>query len=828
MADTILSAQGGPVVLAERTDGRPVVKMGENTGEAARQAKVATDAAATATAQAAAAAASAAGVSGAVYKSATLGYVNIVDTDVMGPATPSGNAGTAANGSVGGDNSIWWDLASVTTRKGVISRINWRVRDASPSVSHVVFLSLVSGTTYKVERVVPITLTGQTQYSTAVLQAGVHFDPVEVEAGWYIGYWRASGSTSQQPIIIAASGETIQYVNSISSVPTEDQTVTRTGTASNYQMQFNVESLEILNSAEFDGRRADGDDAKSEQAARLLAEKYEMTPLYKLARKIAAGGVGITLSLGTSIAASAYSTISRFEAALRREFGPARGYTANMGGRGGSWTGSHNGWLRQDYGGRQFIRLRGSSSSTAFSEVLYGDTLRFWYSTETDGGSFGITVDGVAHTINCSGSQSYGNVLELDLDNGPHAVTYGIPASGYAYLEWREAFDSESPGVLCRNSTLGGSSLYNCRHRTDTSTTGNTAGAAIVGTNGLDAQIHDDVDLVIIQWHVNDSQIGGSWPTGDYQSDLTYLVSAYVALGIPVIVITELAGSYRMPTGSYLNNYIALKKAIQRQLQPGVWVIDWDEMWRADVYTSDMKHFCETLYPATYNSGDDTYTGDFIHPDPLGYRPLDDEFSLLTGVRVAYDNAGSVEDLRAFRRMPEDQARLTAVTVANATKWLMPKATGVRLMPSYETAWRETIYIDELALNLDASYVSSSIDGSGSSDDWGKYVAADMGGGVIGKIFSLPTGTYWCAAKLSGPVTLRLDSTKGKILYPGDVTDTQSGLLQRTHGVAASEPVWYVFRVTMSTQGNFELRFTKMYDWCRVSGTGTESPLVVR
>lgn len=768
---------------------------------------------------------SGAAVDSVTKSTVTLNQVLVSGGETLGIASPSGSAGTQINSSTGGNNYVYWDFASTFLKDGVLDSFTFNKRTSTEPNVLLVILSNPASASPRVEAVIPVNVADMAQYSTKTRYAGVHFNPVNIKAGWGYGFWRNDSYPATTVTMTAETGISMRYMSGVSSL-TAGTNLTVTGTTNNRRLQMNVHAVQIKDPAVYEMLNVARQNARIQQGLKAKADTYDMTPLAKLSQKVASGKAAIVLTMGTSIAENSNSSVNKFTKALARDFGPAWGLSTSTGGLGGSFSGSYLGWQRQDFGGPKFIRLRGSSTSTPIAFTAFGNKLRLWYSKETDGSSFVVNVDGVDYTLDCSGSQSYRNLFELDLTDGPHAVIVNPPASGYAYFEWWESVHANTPGVLTRYASLGGSSLSNCRNRT--STTGNPV-IATVGNNGLDAYRQSEVDLAIISWHVNDAGQGIGWASGGYYNDLKYITDYYASIGTPVIIMTEFGGHYRMPSSPYFSSYVAIKKAIQRQCGPNVWVIDWDQDSRADTYVSDVGHFCRTFYTATYDDNTNTYTGDFIHPKDSGYRFLDDHLSFMNKVTVARDSNINVEDCRAFSQLPDELAVMTEITVGGISKFLPPKGAARRITPS--ASIRVPLYIDPTVTNLDESFVSTNIDASTKQDIYGKYVADETspGSGTIGRIISVSPGTYWFAFFVSGSGRIIYNTANGKILYPGELEDTYSGSLGVGFpGFNGNRPYWIVMKVKATATGNFQLTYNRLYDSCRINASGAPVPLVVR
>lgn len=729
------------------------------------------------------------------------------DNTIIGVSSPTGNGTVQQNGSIGTGGQIYVNEDIKTTRTGVLKSVTLNLRTTG-SLIKFVFLSKITSSTWKIEKIVDINCTGFSQYSTVTFYAGVHFTATNISKDWYFGTYRDTAGTFVTSTIIADTSKTTLRAISASTI-SEGATVSNIGNLYQSAIQINVETSNsiILDTVNQNMTKVTSELTSAKPFIGL--EDFRNTPLEKLASKIKSGAVVKTLSMGTSIANNSNSSVNKFEAALVRKFGKVAELSQCLGEFGGGVTGNYNGWLRQDFGGTKFLRLNGKPTSSAFSIKCAGDKFKFWYSKEIGGSSFTLNVDGTDYTIDCSGtSQSYRNLFELTLENKGHVITFNPPTSGDVYVEWLEVWDSTKAGLVVRNATLGGSALAQTRNRSNT--TGNPV-IATVGNNGIDSFFQDDVDLAIIEWHVNDAGSGSYVSSGQYFTDLTYLVGKYVAAKIPVIVITELSGHYRMPSNTYFESYKTAKKAIQRQAQMGVWVIDWDGMYRTDEYVSDIGHFCRSFYTATYDDSNNTYTGDFIHPTNVGYRGLDLALKNVTKIDVPNDSLRNTELAKVYQ-LPNF---LDMQPIIYNNEVLNAKSIARRIFES--GYFKQTIYVSQSAVNVQQSWKDSTITASTLSDDFGKYASPILSGSIIGKIFYMTQGEYWVTFKTSGFTTIRLYKDVGSILFNNKET-LSTGLVelpqQNGYPLEGEQPIYYTMKVKIVAAGNLEIRFGRIYDLC--------------
>lgn len=737
----------------------------------------------------------------------------------VGVSNPTGSSATQQNGAVGSPNQIYVNEDIKTTSAGVLKSVTLNLRTAG-SIIKLVFLSKVLSNTWKVEKIVDINCVGIAQYQTVTFYAGTHFTATNISKDWYFGTYRDGSNAYQNATIVADTSKTTLRMISAPSV-SESAILSNVGNLLQSAVQVNIESS---SSIVLDTNTKNITKITSELTAAkpfIWLEDFRNTPIEKIANKIKAGKVAKTLSMGTSIANNSNGSVGKFEAALIRKFGKIAESSQCLGFLGGGVTGNYLGWLRQDFGGTKFIRLNGKPSSSAFAVKCAGDKLRFRYSKEIGGSSFILNVDGVDYTIDCSGvEQSYRNLFELTLENKGHVVTFNPPSSGDVYIEWLEVWDSTKAGIVTRNATLGGSALAQTRNR------GNTAGnpvIATVGNNGIDSFFHDDVDLAIIEWHVNDAGSGSYVSSGQYFTDLTYLVGKYVAAKIPVIVITELSGHYRMPSNTYFESYKTAKKAIQRQARSGVWVIDWDGMYRTEEYINDVGHFCRSFYSATYNDADNTFTGDFIHPNNVGYRGLDSKLTEVTKIDVSNDSLLNTELAKVYQ-LPNF---LDMQPIIYNNEVLNAKSIAKRIIELGE--FKQTVYTALNAVNIQQTWKDSTITASPLSDDFGKYASPILGGSIVGRAFYMNIGEYWVAFKTSGLTTIRLNKAVGSILFNNKET-LSTGLVemsqQNGYPLDGEEPIYHTMKVKIVAAGNLEIRFGRIYDLCIVNAASYDLPVV--
>jgi hypothetical protein len=277
-------------------------------------------------------------------------------------------------------------------------------------------------------------------------------------------------------------------------------------------------------------------------------------------------------------------------------------------------------------------------------------------------------VDGVSvGSIDCSGPQSYNNKATFTLSAGNHVITFSPPASGFAYLEAYETFDSTKTGVLIRDYTRGGTALKNAVFLAADESP-QVAGIAISGNAGLLGQFDPECDLAIIQWTVNDSASTDGWVTGGgYAAALTELIQMHSNASIPVILIIEMAGHYSLPVPSGKNTNFNLIRQFALSLSgPLVKVVDW----HSKTIHADRLHYAGKYYAATgVNLVDGSYTGDFVHPAPEkgGYTVLDALLSDLLDVQIGRYSTILKEAARRINYFVSDDAALATLSLNGAS-----------------------------------------------------------------------------------------------------------------------------------------------------------------
>jgi len=139
-----------------------------------------------------------------------------------------------------------------------------------------------------------------------------------------------------------------------------------------------------------------------------VGSQAEKLPLFShLATKARTGVVKVQLA-GTSISAADMSTARVIPEWLKTLFGDTNATIHNLGAIGGGYQNDYSGWKKQPFGGLGYYRLTSTATSAAFNLTGHGDTVEFWYSKESDGGAFSVSIDGVSYgTVNTNGAQAY-------------------------------------------------------------------------------------------------------------------------------------------------------------------------------------------------------------------------------------------------------------------------------------------------------------------------------------------------------------------------------------------------------------------------------------
>lgn len=349
------------------------------------------------------------------------------------------------------------------------------------------------------------------------------------------------------------------------------------------------------------------------------------------------------LHCGTSIANSSASATKQFLGELKSTIGDSGNKTQHLGRLGGSYTEPYLGWYKQPFGGFALTRSRGDSSSQTIKFQGVFDEFVLRYSTELDGGSFDVYLDGsLISTINCNGTQSYGNEYVYGFqgyyDRKFHTIEIHAPASGYAYIETLD-MNMNYPGVHILDASLGGSSIRDML--TLRGTQGNQVqGVEIIGNNGIDSAFNNissrfKPDLIVSTYTVNDSGAGIDYINNTYKPALERIVNKTKENGIPLLLIVEMGGHYSLPNYAQYSAFKEARKAIlSYRNEPHVTVIDWHDLSGMNTTdTATLERLAYRYYAVTnLNVNAGTFGGDFIHPNNAGYSILSQALYSLSGI----------------------------------------------------------------------------------------------------------------------------------------------------------------------------------------------------
>lgn len=455
------------------------------------------------------------------------------------------------------------------------------------------------------------------------------------------------------------------------------------------------------------------------------------------------------LHCGTSIAANSNSATQNFLNSLRERLGDSGNTTEPLGALGGSATSpAYLGWDKQPYGGFFFTRIRGKSTSSPLllkKGLVKRIVLR--YSTEVDGGSFDVYVDGVFdRTLNCNGAQSYSNEAVFTWSTpGVHTLELKAPVGGYAYLESID-YCYDAPGIHMFDGAYGGASL-----RDYLSLRSNTApqvpGIAIAGNVGLDSLYnnvsdHFKPDAIISTYTVNDAGAGLAVVNSTFKPALDRLVQTTKNNGVPLVLVVEMGGHYAMPLDPNYASYNAVRDhIISKSKEAHVTVIDWHGMMGlATTDTDQLDKVFSRYYSATaINSAVGSFTGDLIHPNDMGYAPLLGRLFSLSGVtptgRQGAINAEVLQRARMSSAVPamttppysESWLSLPGFPV-ELTNALGEKRLAVMAGVSNHTfsGRPEPLWVMPTELNYGDAFGSPSINGAiaaaGTTDEYGPYM----------------------------------------------------------------------------------------------------------
>ncbi|WP_416053141.1 SGNH/GDSL hydrolase family protein [Cupriavidus basilensis] len=440
---------------------------------------------------------------------------------------------------------------------------------------------------------------------------------------------------------------------------------------------------------------------------------------------------------GTSIENSGTSGTRQFLEAVARRFGDSGNETVLAGILGGSYDAAYSGWKKQPYGGILFTRLRGDSTATAFSLKRFCKRIVVRYSTEVDGGSFDVQVDGVvAATINCNGPQSYNNEVVLTYTgNEAREIKFMPPAAGYAYLETIDACQ-DNPGLHIIDATLGGSSINNMV-KLRPPTGAQVAGVAIGANVAIDAMFAKNSasytpDLAFVAWTVNDAGAGMPEFTNTYTPALQRIVQQAKAVGTQLILIIEMGGHYTMPNSPNHAVFDGIRALIHSlETEPHVTVIDWHAQSRPD----DLPTWFAKYYPTAvlnYSTGTVT-SGDGIHPVQAGHAIVTEMLCAASGVQAIGSIAPLAADVRSITNKATEVPGMTAAMSAavmvpgivretkNALGMMQRyRAIGYSHFMAFPFKAKSTLWWSDTELDYSSS-VNAQIAAAGTSDQYGAY-----------------------------------------------------------------------------------------------------------
>ncbi len=359
---------------------------------------------------------------------------------------------------------------------------------------------------------------------------------------------------------------------------------------------------------------------------------------------------------GTSIENVSTSGTRQFIAALTKQYGDSGNVMQLMALLGGNYDSPWSGWKKQPFGGVSFNRLRGDATSTAFKLAGYGSRFTLRYSTEQDGGSFDVWIDGAfSRTINCNGAQSVNNETTWAFPEGNHTIEFKPPASGYAYLEVIE-YCLDRNGIQMFDASYGGSSLSDMTILR-TPTARQVAGVPIVGYSALDGMFNNITpnykpDLFIVAWTVNDAGRGLGVFNSNYKPSLQRIVDTTRTLGVPLLLIVEMGGHYTMANSPNHAAFTAIREQMRGFMsEEHVTVLDWHQLAGGDTLT--IAQFANRFYPgAKFNETTGVVTeGDFTHMNQLGQSlvpaALAPRFGVSSIARMQENEAAWYQRIRA-------------------------------------------------------------------------------------------------------------------------------------------------------------------------------------
>ena len=479
-------------------------------------------------------------------------------------------------------------------------------------------------------------------------------------------------------------------------------------------------------------------------AQQLPAQAPDVAPLQSLFQEASHRQVRIYYG-GTSLEAST-DTYYRWFEALKRQYGDSGEWHFYPGPWTNQATGPYQGWDQQRYGGLGLARLRGNSGSSPITiNVPRTNKIVVRYSTESNGGSFSISVDGVAQgAINCNGAQSYNNEYVVNFSTvQPCVVTINPPISGYAYFEALSTYTGDN-GIGVIEGAVAGSSIPNFFIYSSTDVGYVAPIQPVAQFAGFDsymlAQNTAKADLIIFAWCVNDAG-GGHDISEYYQPAVDRLVTQARKNGQQVLFLIEPGGAHCVPGASTGNENNARYTAIRDLLlsyasQPNVTVIDWNAMLQppTTMVLSDWQTWANTWYVGvTIRSLSPlVYTGDWRHCIDQAYSQPLQRLHELSSTPAIGEPAGTRFAPFTLDRMTASSALLGSAggVVKNVTDNLgqpqILRSQGSSLSIFNFPFWPESLWVSDTMKSLDNG-ANRDIAAAGTSDAYGPY--KDYGSG---------------------------------------------------------------------------------------------------
>lgn len=476
--------------------------------------------------------------------------------------------------------------------------------------------------------------------------------------------------------------------------------------------------------------------------AYLLQNQINFAPLLSQFSK---SRVVRILYTGTSIENNSTSAFRVWFEALKDYFGDSGNFSQILAKLGGNFTDPYLGWDKQPFSGLSKHRIRGNSSSTPL-KLAEGSVKKIVlsYSTESDGGSFDLYVDGVFNqTIDCSGSQSFGNEIVLEWDElGFHAIEIKAPASDYAYVEcvhWCQ----DNNGIHVIDGSYGGSMIQN--YVSTAAATGNQVEPIpVVGDNGLDAVFnnqseHTKPDLTILPYIVNDAGRGEAQVNSLSIPSINKVVQYTKDNGSHLMTCCEMGGHYTMQADANHVSFNLMRDAMASSKNESfVTYVDWHLITGLLDATEDddrLEELAFRYYEVTaVDISAGTYTGDFIHPNGLGYSTLGDYLCMLSGVfTVVAQDTSITETLGSVTAggSISNNARLNHETYAKDKSFSVKQANQVGIENIYTitseskglvSKTQEPCYFSDSEFDYADTAYNEDINNSLDADEYGKYV----------------------------------------------------------------------------------------------------------